>query len=197
MQLRRHPRHVTAQDRREITVDYRGIAAADELDQRRDFVAGGDLREAEFARQRGQPPLVGVVAIGVHQNNGDRADAVGFGAFELAPRRCNIEFALDSAVGAHALVELDHALVQHVRLDDVLGEDFRPRLVTDAQRVAKTFGDQQQRALTLALEQRIGRDRGAHLDRADPLARDRSVGWQAEQVPDAVHRRVAVSFRIL
>ena len=81
-----------------------------------------------------------------------------------------IERALHRAVGAHALVDLDHALVQHVGLDDVAGENFRPRLVADAQGVAKTLGDQQQRALALALEQRIGGDRGAHLHGADAPA---------------------------
>ena len=46
---------------------------------------------------------------------------------------------LDRAVGAHALVDLDHPLEQHLRLDDVAGEDFRPRLVADPQRVAEAL----------------------------------------------------------
>ena len=78
-----------------------------------------------------------------------------------------IGLALDRAVGAHALVDLGDALVEHVRLDDVAGKNLRPRLVADLERVAETLGDQQQRALALALEQRIGGDRGAHLHGAD------------------------------
>ncbi len=78
-----------------------------------------------------------------------------------------IRLLLDRAVGAHALVDLDDALVEHVGLDDMAGEDLRPRLVADAQRVAEALGDDEERALALALEQRIGGDRGAHLHRAD------------------------------
>ena len=89
-------------------------------------------------------------------------------ALELGAHRRKIERALDRAVGAHALVDLDHLLEQHLRLDDVLGENLRPRLVADAQRVAETLGGEQQRAVALALQQRIGGDRGAHLHRADP-----------------------------
>ena len=51
-------RHVAAQDRREIGVDHRGVAAADQLDQRRDLVADRDLREADLARERGHLLLV-------------------------------------------------------------------------------------------------------------------------------------------
>ena len=87
--------------------------------------------------------------------------------------RGEIGLLLDRAVGAHALVDLDHALEQHFGLDDLLGEDLRPRLVADAQRVAETFRGHQQRALALALEQRVGGDRGAHLHGADAAGRDR------------------------
>ena len=132
----------------------------------------------------------------MHQHDGDRANAVVLGAFQFAAYRVEIDLALDAAVGANALVDLHHALVQHVRLDDVAREDFRPRLIADAQRVAKSLGDQKERAFALALQQRIGGDRGAHLDRVDPLARDRRIGRKPEQVANAVHRRVAVGLGI-
>ena len=57
--------------------------------------------------------------------------------FELGAHRGEIGRALDRAVGAHALVDLDDALVEQLRHDDVLGEDLRPGLVADAQRVAE------------------------------------------------------------
>ena len=59
------------------------------------------------------------------------------------------------------------ALVKLLGQDDLLGEDIGPRLVGDAQRVAKTLGDEQQHAVALALEQRVGGDGRAHLDVAD------------------------------
>jgi hypothetical protein len=40
-----------------------------------------------------------------------------------ATRAREIGRALDRAVGAHALVDLDDALVEHLGLDDLLGED--------------------------------------------------------------------------
>ena len=48
---------IAAQDRRQIGVDHRRVAAADQLDQRRDLMADRDLGEAELARDRGQPLL--------------------------------------------------------------------------------------------------------------------------------------------
>ena len=49
---------VTPQDGREIGVHHRGIATRDELDQRADLVARGDLRKAEAPGDPGDPPLV-------------------------------------------------------------------------------------------------------------------------------------------
>src|SRR5205814_6164932 len=49
----RNLRHVSAQNRRQIRIDHRGIAAPDQLDQRRDFVTDRHLREAHLARERG------------------------------------------------------------------------------------------------------------------------------------------------
>ena len=45
-----------------------------------------------------------------------------------------VERADDRAVGSDPFVDLDDALVEHRRQDDVAGEDLRPRLVTDARR---------------------------------------------------------------
>ena len=86
IEIARDLRHVAAQDRREIAVDHRGVAAADKLDQRRDFVAGGDLLEAELARQRGDVLFVVAVAVGVHQHDGDGVDAVLLGALQARSR---------------------------------------------------------------------------------------------------------------
>ena len=107
-----------------------------------------------------------------------------------------IEFTLDRAVGAHALVDLGDALVEHFRLDDVAREDLWPRLVADPQRIAEAARDQQQRALALALEQRVGGDRGAHLHRADAAWRDRLAGREADEVADALDGGVAVGLGV-
>ena len=75
--LPRHLRHVSPQDRGEIGIDDRGIAAAHQLDQRRDLVAHRHLRKADLARERGHALLVLGIAIGVHEHDRHRLDAGG------------------------------------------------------------------------------------------------------------------------
>ena len=188
---------ISPQDRRQIRIHHRRVAAADQLDQRRDLVADRHLRE-DFARQRRDLLFMFGKAIGMHEHDRDRVDAVGVGTPQLWFDGGKIGRILDAAVGAHPLVDLDHALEQHVGLDDFLGEDFRPRLIADAERVAETFGRDQERALALALEQGIGRDRRAHFHRTDAAGRD----WRRpepgfRQVTDALHSGVAIGLRIL
>ena len=110
--------------------------------------------------------------------------------------RIKVQRTLDGAVGANALVDLDNALVEHVRLDDVARENLRPRLIADAQRVAKTLGDEKERAVTLAFKERIGGDRGPHLHGANVRGRDRLAGLKPEQVANTRHRRVGIGFGI-
>src|SRR5690242_877253 len=62
-QFRSNLCHVAAKDGREIAVDHGGIAAANELDQRRNFVTSRHLREAELAGERRHAPLVIAVAV--------------------------------------------------------------------------------------------------------------------------------------
>ena len=189
-------RHIAAQNRRQISIHHRGVAAADQLDQRRDFVADRDLGEAHLARKRRHRALVLGIAVGVHEHDRHRLDAVGFGRAEIALHGGEVGRFLHRAVGAHALVDFGHALIEHVGLDDLAREDFRPRLVADLERVAEPLGDQQQRALALALEQRIGGNGSAHLHRADLAGRDRLAAFQAEQVADALHRGVGIGLRV-
>jgi hypothetical protein len=98
----------------------------------------------------------------------------------------------DVAVRADPLVDLDDRLVQRVGQHDVEIEQPRPVLIRDAQRVAKAAGRRERGALALALEQRVGRDRGAHLHHLDALGRDRLAVGEAEQLADAGHRCVAI-----
>ena len=81
-----------------------------------------------------------------------------------------IELRLDASVNADALVDLDDALIELFGKDDLLGENIGPSLVGDAKRIAETLGDQEQYAVALALEQRIGGNGRAHFDVADQPA---------------------------
>ena len=147
------------------------------------------MGKTELTSERRQLPFMFAVAVAVHQHHGHGADAVGLGAKKFGAHRVNVHRALDRAVGAHPLVNFGDALVKHVGLDDVPREDFRPRLIADAQRVAKTLGDEKQRTLALAFKQRIGGDRRAHLHSANARGRYRLVRREPEQMADARDRR--------
>ena len=159
-------------------------------------MADRNLEEPDVAGERRHLPLVLRIVVAVHEHDGDGLDAVGVGTFEVGAHRREIGRRLDGAVGAHALGHLDHAFEQHVGLDDVAGEDLRPRLVTDLEGIAEALGGDEQRAPAFALQQRVGGDRGAHLDGADHAGRDRLVGRKADEVADALHGGVAVGLGI-
>ncbi len=155
-------------------------------------MAGGNLLEPDIASERGDLPFVLTETVGVHEHDGDAADAVALRAQKLGTHGIEVHSALYRAVGADALVHFGDAFVEHVRLDDVPGEDFRPCLVADTQRVAEAPGDQEECAIALALEQRVGRDGGTHLHRADARDRNGLRGRQPEQAPDALDRGIRI-----
>src|SRR5690349_22359565 len=68
-QAGRNAIHILSQDRREIGVDDGRIAASDELDQRRNFVADRDLAKAERARHFRQAGLVRSMYPSMHQED--------------------------------------------------------------------------------------------------------------------------------
>jgi hypothetical protein len=160
-------------------------------------VARGDLPKAKLTRERGDAALVLGIAVGVHEHDRGGVEAIGARALEIAAHGGEVGLGFHGAVGAHALVDFERALVEHLGLDDVAGEDLRPSLVADAQRVAEAFRDDEERALALALEERIGGNRCAHLHGADRARRDRLAALEAEQVADARHGGVAIGFRVL
>src|SRR5439155_981370 len=82
-----------------------------------------------------EAPLMLGLTIGMHEHDRGSVDAVGAGALEIAAHGGEVGLDFDRAVGAHALVNLECALVEHFRLDDMARKDLRPRLVSDPQRV--------------------------------------------------------------
>jgi hypothetical protein len=105
------------------------------------------------------------VPVAVQEHDRAGADAGVEGGLQAARQALFVERHQHLAVSAHALVGLDHPLIQQLRQHDVAIEQARPRLVGDAQRVAKAARGHQHGAVALALEQRVGRHRGAHLHR--------------------------------
>lgn len=188
---------IAAQDRRQVRIDHGRIATRHHLHQRRHLVRHRHLREADPAREFGQHAFVCGVAIAVDQHDRERTHARVEHAAQRRFGTLNVERHDHLAVRADALVDLDDGLVQRIGQHDVEVEQARPVLVRDAQHVAKAARRRERGAFALAFEQRVGRDRRAHLHHVDALGRDRLAGREAEQVADAGHGRVAVLLRVL
>ena len=161
-------------------------------------MAGGDLGEAGLPREFGQTAFVLGVFPRVHQHDGAGARCRRRArAAKACARRCFVERFDFLAVDADAAADLHDPLVQHRRQRDREVEQPRPRLVADAQRVGEAAVDHQQRALALALEQRVGRDGGAHLHRLDQPGGIGASSGDAEHGLDAGDRGVAVAAGVL
>ena len=132
----------------------------------------------------------------MHEDDGHGIDTVGLRLFYRRTAGGDVEQALDIAIGAHTFVDLDDPLIELFGEDNLLGEDIGPGLISDLQRIAKTLCDEQEHTVALALQKRVGGDRGAHLDGADLAGRNRFAFFQAEQIADALRRGVQIGLRI-
>ena len=138
------------------------------------------LYESDLPRKLGKPRLVRGIAVAVQQHNGAGANTVIKRSAHRFLGSSKIERTHYLAVCAEALVDFDHALIEHRRQLDPPHEKLGPVLVGDTQRVAKTARDRQHRALAGALQQSVGRDRGTHLDGLDRALRDRRTRSKTE-----------------
>ncbi|CPJ33725.1 Uncharacterised protein [Bordetella pertussis] len=196
-QLAAHLLDIAHENGRQIGIDHRGVAARDKLDQRTGLVRGRHLRKADLARDGGGALLMHALLPGVHEHDGDGADAIVEHAPQVGAQAVLRQRAHHRAVGSEPFVGLDHRLVQHLGQLHVAVEQARPTLVGNAQRVAESPRGHQQGALALAFEQGIGRHRGAHLDALDLVGRHRLARRDAQQLADAGHRSVAVLLGVL
>ena len=109
----------------------------------------------------------------MHQHDRAGADAVGH---RLGEYRAGGGFVERLDLGAMHIdppADFLDPFIQHRRQRDGEVEQPRAGLVADAQRIRKTAIDDQQGAVALALQQRVGGDRGAHLHRVDQAGGDR------------------------
>ena len=100
------------------------------------------------------------------------------------------------ALRGHPLVRLHDELVKLRGQDDLAIEQPWTVLVADSQRIAKPARDHEQRAIALALQQGIGRDRGAHLDLGHQPGGNRPDSTLKE-LADSVDGGIAVAPGIL
>src|SRR3546814_9902986 len=63
--------------------------------------------------------------------------------------------------------------------------------------IAEALGGDEDRAVPLALQQGVGRHRGAHLDRLDSARRQRLALLQPEEAADALHGSILVLLGVL
>ncbi len=189
--------HVAGQHRGQVGVHHRGVAAGDQFHQRAGRMGQRHLGEPRARGDLPDPRLVRRVAVPVQADDGGRAEPVLVGASQAGGHRVLVERDQDLAVRADPLGGLDHPGVQQVRPDDLPVEDPRPVLVGDPQRVGEPGGDDQHARLARALKQGIGRHRGAQADHGDSFGRNILPGGDAEQLPDAGHRRVGVGAGVL
>ncbi len=189
-------RNVAPENRRQVGIDDCRVAAGHQLHQRTDLVADRNLRKADAARKLGEFSLVLGIAVAMHEHDRACADAGGVRIAQIAFGGGEVERKDHVPMRADAFVDLDHAFIDQTRQYDIAHKQFWPILVRDAQRVAKSAGDDQCRALAPSLEQCVSRHRRSHLHGVDYRARNRCVRRQAEQFPNAVHCGVAVALGI-
>jgi hypothetical protein len=128
----------------------------------------------------------------MHQHDCGGVDAPGAGLGQRRGDAGKVQRGFDLAIGADALGNLDHPLVKLFGKDDFLGENIGPRLIGDAQRVAETLGDQQNRPVALAFQQGVGRHRRAHAHRPDT----RGVDFAAQQAADTFDGGILIGIGI-
>ncbi len=196
-EFRRHLVDVATQDRREIRIDHGRVATRNQPQQRADDMAGGDLREADLARDVREAAFMLRILPGVHQHDGAGGDALGARRGERVPRGMFVQRFDLLAIDADASGNLHNLLVQHRRQGNGEIEQPRPGLVADPQRVGEAAVHHQQRALALAFEQRVGGNGGAHLHRFDGARRDRRIERNTKHRLDAGNGGVAVAAGIL
>ena len=184
---------VAAQNGRQIRIHHRGVAARNQTQQRRYDMARRDLREPGLACQCHQPPFMRWVFPCMHHHNGAGRNTLRTSRLQRLPRAIFVElFDLDAA-RIDAAANFRDGFVQHRGQLDGQIEQPRPRLVANAQNVGETAVHQQQRPFALALQQRVGRDCGAHLHAVDQSGGDRCVRCKSQYRPDPRDRRIPVS----
>ena len=187
------PIHVAAQDRRQVGVHHRGVAAGHDPQQRADGVTGGNLGHTRLFRQRGQALLVIRVFPGIHQHNGAGVDALGFRGGEGFSGSILVERLDLGAIDTDTAGNFDHVFIQHRGEDNLQVEQAGPGLVADAQAVGEAGVHHQQGAFALTLQQRVGGDGGAHLHRVDLAGWDRGVERDAQDGLDPGDGGIAVA----
>ena len=174
----RHPGHevrqlvaVAAQNRRQVRIHHRRIAARHQFHQGTHTVRHRHLRKSDLAGDARRGDLVMHVAIAVQKNDGTgpqtRRRCADCNCSRRAPPHPSPEC---FAVRTDAFGGFDNPFIQHFRQHDAAVEQARPACVAILSASRKAPGDHQHSPLTLALQQRVGGNGRAHLHAGNLLA---------------------------
>ncbi len=188
--------HIAAQNWGEVSVNNSRVTTANQLHEWGDFMADGNLREADLLRDVRQLLLVLRERVGMHQDDSDGTCAVSVGCFELGFDLVKVRGSFNGAISADALISFQNLIVEQLWFDDFFGEDVRAGLIADFQSVAEAFGDEQKGAVTLAFQQCVGCDCGAHLYCPDLVGWDAGVFGNTHEVANALNGCVFVGLRV-
>ena len=137
-----------------------------------------------------------VIAVTVHEHDGDRPDAVIERSLQRLTGRVFIQGGQHTAFRRHPLIDFDDGFIQQFGKFDPARKNIGPVLIADPQLVGEAPCHGQQRAFALAFEQRVRRDRRAHFDRFDDAVRQRGVALDTEGFANTLQGGILVAFRI-
>ena len=156
-----------------------------------------DLGKADVLRDRFQRILVLRVPVAMHQTDRNGPEALCKRSLQIGACGRLVQRRHDLTVRSNALFNFNHRLVQQLGQLNLADEQLGPCLICNAQLVTEPARHHEQRTLALALQQRIGGDRSAHLDRLDQLGRDRVAWLNTQQLAHALHGGILVALRVL
>ena len=95
------------------------------------------------------------------------------------------------------LIHFHHSFIKQFWQFNLAHKKLGTGLISNAKLVTKTARDHEQCAFAFALKQRIGGNRGAHLNRFNLIRWNRIVRLEPKQVANPLHRRIFVTLRVL
>jgi hypothetical protein len=182
VRLRQAPgevRQVLGDRRADIGVDHRGRGALKFLDLGQNLARQGDEDARQLVLEHAPRfRLVGRVAVGVQVADGDGLDAIHLQGRHRLVERVPVEWRQDRAVDLHSLPDAEPALAGHEGLRRREAEVVALVLqaLAHLQHVAMALRGEEADAGTLALQERVGRDRGA----VDDALRPGKKVWEGE-----------------
>ena len=188
--------NIAAQNGRKVSIGNGGIPAPDKFYHRAGVMAGRHLGKADLAGQRGNADFMVWQAIAMHQHNGNGPDAIVKGGLQARGQIIKVQRHQHLVMRINSLIHLFDAFIQHLGKDDLPVEQPWARLIGNAQLVPKSLCDDEQRSVTLALQQGVCRHSGAHLHRVYFRFGHRRIRGQPQQITNALQRCILIGLGI-